>query len=485
MAPSEQGNPTLIRNVSWAIVWDADSGHTYSTDIDVRLSNGAITAIGSSGTIPVEQDDVILDACGQLLLPGLINIHSHPSTEPAFRGVREDHGVPDQQMTGLFERLQAFNLDAAGRKAGATMSYAEMLSCGVTTVVDLSSAFDDWINVMRESGLRVYAAPAFASARWGMSSPAVVTWQWDEAEGRSNFDRARLLLEQIDSDPSGRLRGVVYPAQIDTVAEDLLRESFAFAESTSRLFMTHLAQSVIEVREIIRRHGMTPVAWAHEIGILAPRSTMAHCIFLDEHPGILWHTKQDLSILAESGVNVAHCPSPFARYGATMQDFGRYREAGVNIAIGTDVAPHNLIEEMRTAILAGRLASRDVNSIDVGAAFYAATIGGAAALGRSDLGRLSVGAKADLVLVDLTHPLMQPARDPLRSLIYHAADRAVLTVMVDGQIVYSRGRPLDFDLRSAAVTLAESQRRMIESAATRDYAGRHGDVISPLSMCRR
>src|SRR5262249_57635032 len=121
--------------------------------------------------------------------------------------------------------------------------------------------------------------------------------------------------------------------------------------------MTHLAQSVLAVRERLRRPGITPVEWAANIGILRPRTPMGHCIFLDAHPQVGWHTKRDLAILAETGTSVAHCPSPFARYGAALSHFARYRAAGVNVALGTDVAPHNLLEEMRTAILAGRIAS--------------------------------------------------------------------------------------------------------------------------------
>jgi 5-methylthioadenosine/S-adenosylhomocysteine deaminase len=315
-----------------------------------------------------------------------------------------------------------------------------------------------------------------------MSSQAVVTWEWDEAAGRSGFERAKKILDELDADPSGRLKGVVFPQQIDTVTEELFRESFAYAEATRRPFMSHLAQTVVEVREMIRRHGITPVAWAAKIGILAPRSTMGHCIFLDAHPQIGWHTKRDLAILAETGMTVAHCPQPFARYGGVLDYFGRYRAAGVNVALGTDVAPHNLIEEMRTAILAARFVARDLSAADPGSLLHAATVAGSRALLRDDLGRIAVGAKADLALVDLGHPLMQPARDPLRSLVYHAADRAVRTVVVDGMVAYDNGKALGLDVASAAATLAEAQARMIRDSSRHDYRRRHGDAIAPLSL---
>jgi cytosine/adenosine deaminase-related metal-dependent hydrolase len=315
-----------------------------------------------------------------------------------------------------------------------------------------------------------------------MSSQAVVTWEWDEAAGRKGFERAKSILDEVEADASGRLKGVVFPQQIDTVSEELLRESFAYAEATGRPFMSHLAQTVVEVREMIRRHGITPVAWAAKIGILAPRTTMGHCIFLDEHPQIGWHTQRDLAILAETGMTVAHCPTPFARYGAALDYFARYRAAGVNMALGTDVAPHNLIEEMRTAILAARFVKRDIRAADPASLLHAATVAGSRALQRDDLGRIAVGAKADLALVDLDHPLMQPVRDPLRSLVYHAADRAVRTVLVDGVVAYDNGKALGLDVALAAATLTEAQARMIRDSAKHDYRGRHGDEIAPLSL---
>jgi len=484
MTPESSRRPALIRNASWAIVWDGGRGHVYRTDVDVRLKDGQIAALAPGGSLTAGPNDSVLEARGLMLMPGLVDIHSHPSTEPSFRGVREDHGVPEQYMTGLHERSQAFRLDAAGRKAATTMAYAEMLASGVTTVADLSAPFEGWTDVMRASGLRVYAAPGYAPGRWGMSSQAVVTWTWDEAAGRKGFEQAKRILGEVEADPAGRLRGVVYPMQIDTVTEELFRESFAYAEATGRPFMSHLAQTVMEVREMIRRHGVTPVRWAASIGILSPRTTMGHCIFLDQHPQIGWHTRADLELLAETAMTVAHCPSPFARYGAALDHFAAYRAAGVNVALGTDVAPHNLIEEMRTAILAGRIVSRDIRAADPAALLHAATIAGSRALGRDDLGRIAVGARADLVLVDLSHPLMQPARDPLRSLVYHAADRAVRTVLVDGEVVCDGGKALGLDVASAAATLAESQARMIRDCTLHDYRKRHGDDIAPLSLPR-
>lgn len=468
-----------IGSASWVVAWDGKR-HVYRRDLDIDFADGAVAALHPAGTTPAPAETI--DGRGMLVMPGLVNIHSHPTTEPAQRGVREDHGVPSQQMTGLFERSQAFRLDPAGRRAAVELAYFEMLSCGTTTVVDLSAPLDGWVDVMRRSGLRVYAAPAFASARWAMSGPQTVNWLWDEAGGRTGFQRAQALLNELDGDASGRLKGVVFPAQIDTVTETLFHDALDFARDTGRLFTTHIAQAVVEVREMIRRHDMTPIQWAAKHGLLRPGTILGHSILLDEHPQIGWHTRNDLDLIADGGAAVAHCPSPFARYGVTLRDFGRYVERGVTVGMGTDVAPHNLVEEMRLAVVLGRVASGDIRNVDTARIFHAATVGGATALGRDDLGRIATGARADLVLVDLANPSMLPARDPLRGFLFHAADRAVKRVLVDGETVYRDGRATGLDPVTAGGILAEFQARMLREARDHDYLGRDGDAIAPLSL---
>lgn len=475
--------PASIRNVAWAVVRDGSaSRHVYRRDVDLFLKDGRIVEITPAGARPPQGNEPVLDGTGMLALPGLVNIHSHPTTEPGYRGVREDHGVPEQQMTGLIERLQAFRLGEDGRSAAAEMSYSEMLRAGTTTACDVTVPFDGWLETMVRSGMRFYAGPTFASARWGMAARQTVTWQWDEAGGLKAFEKAKAVMAEAEAHNSGRLDAMVFPAQIDTVTPELFAAGRRHADETGRPFSTHIGQSVVEVREMIRRHGVTPVQWAAAQGLMKPGTILAHCILLDEHPQIGWHTARDLDLIAEAGAAVAHCPQPFARYGLAMDHVGRYRARGVTVGLGTDCAPHNLIEEMRLAIVAGRLMSEDIASLDTGGAFEAATIGGARALGRDDIGMLATGMAADIVLVDLSHPLMQPARDPLRSFVFHAADRAVRTVLVNGDVVLQDGVPVHLDPTAAMERLAEAQARMLEDSVKHDYAGREAEQIAPLSL---
>jgi 5-methylthioadenosine/S-adenosylhomocysteine deaminase len=471
---------TCIKGADWIITWDpAEQRHAYLNGGDLAFRGDRIEFVGQGYD---GLADEIVDGRGLLVMPGLVDIHSHPSTEPFFRGLREEQGVPQMYMSGLYERFGAFFPEMDARRHAAAAAYCEMLLSGVTTAADLSAVYPGWIETAGQSGLRLFLAPGYSSARWQIAGEWRLEYRWDEAAGRKGFDAALSFIDEIARHPSGRLSGIVFPTQVDTCSEELLRDSAAAATERKLPFTTHCAQSVNEFNEMVSRHGKTPIQWADQIGILGANATLGHAIFIDEHSWLHWHSRDDLKILGNTGTSVAHCPTCFGRYGQTLEDVGRYRRAGVNLALGTDVSPHNLIEEMRHAIMLGRVAAEDLPGITTADLFHAATVGGAAALGRHDLGRLAPGMKADLVLVDLRNPFMMPARDPLRSLIYSAADRAVRDVYVDGTTVVDRGRVLTLDHAGALEALAEAQRRMEAAAPARDFRKRTAARITPLSL---
>lgn len=471
---------TVIRSAEWVAAWDQTVGrHCYLQDADVAFSGDSIVHVGPGYTGDADRE---IDGRGRFVMPGLINIHSHPQHEPAYRGIREEHGRPEMYDTGLYERSQAFGLDDDGCQAAAELAYGELLMSGVTTLADLSSISSWWLDLMARSGLRGFVAPGFASARWYMDSFQELKFNWDEQAGRKAFEAAVDFMAQAEAHPCGRLRGVIYPMQIDTCAEDLLRDCVALAEDTNRPLTTHASQSQVEFLLMAQRHGVSPVKWASSIGLLGPRTTLGHAIFIDEHPSVDWRAREDLALLVDTGTTVAHCPSPFARYGHAMVDFGHYHRAGVNLGFGTDVTPHNLIEEMRLAIILARVMANNIKTTDASMVFHAATVGGATSLLREDLGRIMQGAKADLVIVDTTHPIMRPARDPLKSLIYHGAERAVSTVFVDGELAVENGRVCHLDMADAAGRLEEAQQRMLKDVPSRDFLGRTAEEITPLSL---
>jgi cytosine/adenosine deaminase-related metal-dependent hydrolase len=166
----------------------------------------------------------------------------------------------------------------------------------------------------------------------------------------------------------------------------------------------------------------------------------------------------------------------------TLESLGGYRRAGVNVGIGTDSYPFNMIEEMREALICSRVAGKSVFDLDTGGIFAAATTGGAKALGRDDIGRLKPGGPADLVLVDLSQPAMQPLYDPLRNLIHCAAERAIRDVFVDGRTILENRRVSNLDYAGAVRELQDAQRRASRRAEQADPQGRSLASLAPLSL---
>lgn len=467
-----------IRNASWVVGWDASHDrHQYLRNADIAFTGGTIDFVGPGFKGRTDEE---IDGADLCVMPGLVNVHCHPTNQPITRGVREEMGNPKLYMTAVYDRTILWQADDDGLLYGAEVALCELLKSGVTSVIDYAMRIPGgWLDLLAKSGMRVYAAPSFRDAQWVVKGGSRLEYDWDEKAGRESFERCIALVEEAVRHPSGRLSGVIAPAQVDTCTVETIRESVRVARDKGLMWQTHASQSLTEFHEMTRRTGKTPVQWLHDNGALGPGSTIGHCIFTDEHDWTHWAPRDDLRLLAETGTTVAHCPLVFSRYGQTMQSLGKYMRAGVNIGIGTDTAPHNMLEEMRQALIMSRVASGDINDISTTAVFNAATIGGARAYGRTDIGRLAPGAKADLVLLDLTNRYMRPMRDPLRNLIYTAAERAVRDVYVDGTQVVANGEVLTLDFATALDRLEASQRRAEAGVAKRDPEGRSGAEVSP------
>jgi cytosine/adenosine deaminase-related metal-dependent hydrolase len=449
----------------------------YRRNCDVVFTDDRITHVGPGF---LEKPDRTIDGRSLMVMPGLIDLHSHPMFEPLSKGWNDE--IASQKLWGsaLYEIIPTFLPELSDVAASATVAYGELLLSGTTTTVDIAFRWDGWIDLFAKSGMRGVLAPMYRSAYWYTKNGHSVEYEWNEDAGRRDMDAALALIDKAAQHPSGRLSGMLAPAQVDTCTAELLRASVEEAKRRGLKCQVHAAQSVVEFHEMTRRHGKTPIEWMASLGLLGPDMIIGHGVFLDHHTSVsVWPTKNDLSLLADSGAFVAHCPTQFLRKGVAMQSLGRYLARGVGIGIGTDTYPHNMIEEMRAAVVTSRLASGNVWDLRTSDVFNAATLGGAAALGRDDIGRIAPGAKADLVLIDVTHPTMRPVRDPIRSLIYAAAERPVRAVFVDGRAVVEDRKLVTLDLETASAEVEQAQRRIEAAVAGRDWAGRDHAEISP------
>ena len=308
---------TVIRNAGMVIGWD--KGHRYLPDADVAFDGGAITFVGRGYA---GSADTVIDGKDMMVMPGLVNIHSHPSSEPMNKGLIDEIGSPGFYNSSLYEYLPIFRADAEAVPDCVRVALSELLLSGVTTLADLSMAHPGWLDLLAESGMRVCIAPMFRSARWFTKNGHLVEYEWNEAAGEKAMTEALSLIERAEQHPSGRLFGMVVPAQIDTCSEALLRDSFAEAKARGVAWQIHAAQSVNEFHEITRRHGFTPIGWLDHLGLLSERSIIGHGIFLDDHPSTPWHTKTDLARLAETGTTVAHHAEGFRPLPTRRRQYG-------------------------------------------------------------------------------------------------------------------------------------------------------------------
>jgi cytosine/adenosine deaminase-related metal-dependent hydrolase len=430
--------------------------------------------------------DARIDARGKLVIPGLVNVHSHATTEAGGRLVA-DVGRRDFFHTG-FLNYQATpagvkGLDARANPAiGGRFALVEMLRNGCTTVVEISVNSGTILPIATELGLRVYLAPAYRSADYVVGADGALGYAWNEDAGLAGLERAKAFIRAHAGSHGGRVQGMLFPYQVDTCSPALLRATRKAADELGVGIQIHAGQNLLEFHEVLRRTGKTPVELLADTGVLGPRAIVGHCIISTAHHLAALPAGRDLDLLAETGTAVAHCPLVFARRGNALESFHRYRQRGITLALGTDTYPRDLISEMRWAALTCKIVEHDFTVATAADVFSAATLGGAQALGRDDLGRLAPGAKADIVVVDMQKLRIGPYRDPIKALVQCATGDDVDRVIVDGRTLVEGGRVLGVDERALLADAQREAERLWATVPEWHWQGLTPDEFSPPSF---
>jgi len=472
MAPAKR----IAIRAGYVIAFDG-RGHRLLRDGVVVIEGDSILHVGPRFDGRVDET---VDAPDRVLTPGLISTHAHISGSPLDRSFIEDRGNPQFWYSGLFEMLPVRSeaQDEEAGRACVDFSMAELLRGGVTTVMEIGTLGDYVVERAPHYGLRVYMGQAFRSGRWLTKDGKRVEWEWNEEQGRQGLKRAIDFHRRWDGAHEGLVSCFVSPSQIDTCTPDLLKDAKRFADEVKRPYQVHTSQSVVEFNEMVARYGKTPIAWMRELGVLGSNTILGHAIIIG---GSSWtnYPEGDIRLMAEAGCSVAHAVWVFARRGVAMESFARYREAGVNMSLGTDTNPQSVIEAMRWAAVVSKMIERNTESTTAAHAFDAATLGGARALGREDLGRIAPRAKADLVLWKASSWRMTPLRDPVKNIVYNASDEDVDRVYVNGRVVVDGGRVLGADEGAILAALQAGGERMWPRMTKYDWAGRGADQLSP------
>jgi cytosine/adenosine deaminase-related metal-dependent hydrolase len=225
-----------------------------------------------------------------------------------------------------------------------------------------------------------------------------------------------------------------------------------------------------------------PVEYLHSLDVLGPNTILGHCIFISSHR-LIGETKNspELDLISNTGATVAHCPWVFARVGRALESYSKYKKKGVKIGLGTDIFPQNMVNEMRWGAVLSKIVDIDSVAGTAGDMFNSATVIGANALGRPDLGRIAKGAKADLVLVNLESIRMSPVRDPIRNLVYGATDEDIDTVIINGKTVGEKGEVLGINEHKLSQELQKVGDHFIDAIPNRNKEGKTAKEISPLT----
>ncbi|MDJ1466123.1 chlorohydrolase family protein [Nitratireductor sp. GZWM139] len=425
----------------------------------------------------------VRDAPGMIVTPGLINTHAHLSESPLDKSFVEDRGPRQFYLSGLIEFLPARDgaITQEGRQASIAFSALELVRTGTTTIMEIGAFGDAVIDVAERSGLRAYVAQSYRSGRWYTDDGRSVKYQWFEDDGRAAFDAAAAFCEANEGRADDRIRTFLSPAQVDTVSGELLKRSRAAATDLRVPLALHTSQSVPEFTEIIRRHGKSPIEWLHEIGFLGRDVILGHAIIVGGTSWANFHA-DDIGILADTGTNVAHAVWVFARRGIAMESFSKYLARGVNMTIATDTCPQSMIEAMRWTAVVSKIMDRRTEVATARDVFNAATLGGAKALGRDDLGRIAKGAKADMLLWDKAGISMAPVRDPIRNIVYSAQSEDLHSSIIDGRWVMRDRQVEGFDPHALAGRLQNAAEQMWGGMQKGDWAGRNIDELSPESF---
>ncbi len=324
-------------------------------------------------------------------------------------------------------------------------AFSRLIRNGITTALPIASLFyrewgESWdefsaaASAAKELGLRVYLGPAYRTGNTFIRHDGEIDFHFDETRGLRGLDEAIQFCRTFEGQAGGLISTMLSPDRVETCTPELLRRSAAAARDLEVPIRLHCCQSLFEYEAVLKLHGMSPPEWLERLDFLSERTILPHVTVVSGANGVE-RKAPDIQIIRDSGASIAHCPLVMARHGMAMQSFRKFNDLGITIGMGTDTHPPDMILNMQLGLMLCRVAEADSQACRAEDFFNAATLGGAAALGRKDLGRLSPGAKADLVVIDFDDPVMGQNIDPIQTLMLNGSGREISTVVIDGKFV--------------------------------------------------
>ncbi len=459
-------------NNGTVIAW-IDNRHQILDRGSVVFEGNEIVFVGAAHEGPVDRADEVIDATGRLVIPGLINSHLHVTDTAFTKGCLEDIGDSGGNLVSLYSVLPTVRhaTDPEAQVTAAECAFAELARTGSTTVVELGYDFeiggDGDIAITERvaeaagrSGLRCYSGPRYRTRHYGQNSDGGVYYQDYPDKGRARFEACMEFCRQWDGRYDDRLRTMLAPGQVDTCDAELLRDTRRVADEQKTPIQLHAGQSPNEFRRIGETIGKTTVEYLADCGLLGPDFIIGHGQSPSADGDVNSMAAHETAALRDSGTTICHLPWVKARRGNIINSIQKYRDLGIRQSIGTDTYPFDLFNDMRMAAVACKIAEGAADAAPAQDIFHMATIGGADALGRPDLGRLAPGCRADIVLIRIDTPKAAPVYDPFKFLVLAASGEDVERVIVDGKTIVQDGKVLTIDVPAAVRQLNEAGKRV-------------------------
>jgi 5-methylthioadenosine/S-adenosylhomocysteine deaminase len=478
---------TLIRG-GYVVGFDGKE-HEIIKDGVVVFQDNRIEFVGKEYGQTVDKN---IAAQGCLVAPGFIDTHFHSGINAS------DYILNDSTKTDFFAsnylahggptREGAHAAHLKDIDVGQRFSLIHVLKSGVTTTFEIGGPGAEpgrYVDMVDQVGIRCATGPSYKNVSFFHDREGRLEYDWDDARGSEGLKKAVDFAKKFNGACSGRMTAMLFPGHVDSCTPTLLRDTRKAAREIGVRVQIHATINLFEFHTVMQRERCTPIELLRRIGFLDSEVSLSHCIFISGHSWLAYPYGDDLKIIADSGASVAYSPLKYLKLGIMMESFDRYRQAGINMGIGTDTFPKDIISDLRYAALASRVADRSFISGHPRDVFNAATLGGAKMLGRDDLGRLQPGAKADIAIINLRDIAFGAIRDPIRSLMETAVSRDVRTVIVDGETLVDEGKYLRLDEEELLDRVQAKGEQVWDSLPKWHWTGKSIDEVVPPSFRMR
>src|SRR5918992_5138853 len=351
-----------IRIDGGVVVGWSGAGHEIIPDGSVLIENDTIRSVGKDKSQAV---DKVIDASGKIVSPGFVNLHVHSQLNVGdyllADVTRKDYLTANWFVFGAPLKEKIAPPPAPAVAIGRKYALFSALKNGATTVLDPGGgpgALDEYVAIVGQQGGRVFFSPPYRSTDIFTDAQGRHYYEEREDKGRPGLKRAVEFIKQFHGAHNGRLQGILNPAQAETCEPSLLKETAAAAKELDVPIHIHAGGNAREFLHILNNYRQPVVEYLAETGILGPRTTLGHMVFMGGHSRVDYPAGE-LELLAQTAVTVGHCPHKCAKMAFAMESFDRYSQAGVKMGLGTDTYPLDIVSEMRYASLISRLLDKN------------------------------------------------------------------------------------------------------------------------------